>query len=113
MAAGETLEYSFIVTNTGNVTISSITLTDPKCASTPILDTSSDTSADSILFPKEAWTYNCTSIPVTQQETDDGEVINTAQVTGTPANGDLDPVDDMVIKPIGPLPDVKLIKSIS
>ena len=32
MNAGDTLEYSFVLTNTGNVTISGITLSDPKCA---------------------------------------------------------------------------------
>ena len=29
---GDTLEYSFVLTNTGNITISAITLSDPKCA---------------------------------------------------------------------------------
>ena len=50
---------------------------------------------------------------MTQQEADDGEVINTAEATGTPANGDLDPVEDMVTKPIGPVPDITLLKYIT
>ena len=50
---------------------------------------------------------------MTQQEADDGEVVNTAEATGVPANGDLDSVEDMVVKPIGPIPDIKLIKSLS
>ena len=30
--AGQTLEYQFVLTNTGNVTISAIALSDPKCS---------------------------------------------------------------------------------
>lgn len=50
---------------------------------------------------------------MTQAEADSGEVINTGEATGTPANGDLDSVEDEVTKPIGPVPDIKLLKYIT
>mgnify|MGYP000668896433 CR=1 FL=1 len=111
--AGQTLEYSFVLTNTGNVTISAITLSDPKCSVDPVLNSITDTFDATTLSPTEAWTYTCTSIPVTQAESDAGEVINTAEATGTPANGDLEPVVDSIIKPVGPVPDIKLLKYIT
>lgn len=113
MKAGDTLDYSFELTNTGNVDISFTSLLDSKCDVGPTLDGATDIGSDNILAPDEVWTFSCTSIEVTQQEADDAEVVNTATVSGTPARGELDDLQDTVTKPVGPIPDIKLIKSIS
>ncbi|WP_229802122.1 beta strand repeat-containing protein [Paramylibacter ulvae] len=89
MAAGDTLEYSFDVENTGNVSISAIALTDVKCAVAPALTNGTDTNSDGVLSPDEIWTFTCTSIPVTQAEADAGVVENNVSAAGTPAGGTL------------------------
>ncbi|WP_432816603.1 DUF7507 domain-containing protein [Sulfitobacter sp. JB4-11] len=88
-AAGDTLNYVFALSNTGNVSISAVSVTDPKCAAAPALVASTDAGADGILAPNESWQYQCTSIPVTQSEIDAGEVTNSASASGTPTSGTL------------------------
>ena len=80
--AGTTLGYSFLVTNTGNVTLSSITVddelpgvTDPVCPVTTLAPSATTT---------------CTaSYVTTQADIDAGHVTNTATVTGLPPSGTL------------------------
>ena len=109
--AEDTLEYDFSLQNTGNVTISAITLSDAKCSVGPTLDLSSDINSDSLLSPSEIWTYSCTSIPVTQEEVDLGEVINIASATGTPAQGELDDAESIVNTAIPDLPSWSIEKT--
>ncbi len=85
-AAGQTLAYEFNVGNTGNVSISSVVVTDAKCTAAPTL-ASGDTNGNGILDVGEVHVYACTSIPVTQTEVDAGRVDNTASVAGTPPVG--------------------------
>ncbi len=80
--AGDTLIYQFMLENLGNVDISSVSVVDAKCAVAPVL-ISGDIGSDLILSPPETWTYECTSIAVTQTEVDDGMVDNTVDVTGS------------------------------
>lgn len=102
--AGDTLLYQFIVDNTGNVDITSVSVTDAKCAATPAL-VGGDIGGDLILTPSETWTYECTSIGVTQTEVDNGVVNNSVEVTGAVPPGapvlaaDSD-TDSTVITPI-------------
>jgi len=109
-AAGDTLDYTFTVVNDGNVTIDPVAVTDPKCATPPVIDTESDTT-DAILEVGETQVWSCTSIPVTQAEADAGQVDNTATLTGTPAGGTLDPVTDDVSTPLAPAPSFSLVKA--
>ena len=69
-AAGQIVPYSFAVTNTGNITLSGISVTDPDCDATPAYQ-SGDTDTDSKLDLSETWTYTC-SYTVTQTEMDAG-----------------------------------------
>jgi len=80
--AGDTLTYQFVVDNTGNIDISSVSVIDAKCAAAPIL-VGGDIGNDLVLSPPEIWTYECTSIPVTQTEVNDGMVDNEVDVTGS------------------------------
>ena len=69
-AAGQVVPYTFTVTNTGNVTLTGITVSDPKCTAAPTLS-SGDTNADAKLQRTETWVYGC-SHTVTQAEVDAG-----------------------------------------
>ena len=66
---GETVEYSFEVTNTGHVTLSDVSVADPKLGSV-------DCPSGPLLPGK---TVTCTaSYVVTQADVDSGTVVNTA-----------------------------------
>jgi uncharacterized repeat protein (TIGR01451 family) len=77
-AVGESIPYTFFVTNTGNVTLSAISVTDPKVTgmSCPV----------NTLAPGATTTCTATHT-VTQADLDAGSVVNTAAVVGTPPNG--------------------------
>ncbi len=76
--SGQSIPYSFTVTNTGNVTLSSITVTDPKLSSV--------TCSTTTLAP--AATATCSgSHVVTQSELDSGSVVNTASVAANAPDG--------------------------
>jgi LPXTG-motif cell wall-anchored protein len=68
--AGQVVPYKFVVTNIGNMTLTGITVTDPKCTSA-ITGPSGDTNTDSKLQTTETWTYTCNHT-VTQAEIDGG-----------------------------------------
>ncbi len=76
--AGDTIDYRFVVTNTGNVTLTGITIDDPmigtvSCPGSPLAPGSS---------------MDCFgSHPLTQADVDAGEVTNTARVEGTSPSG--------------------------
>ena len=80
-AAGTTIHYSFLVTNTGNVTLSSVQVTD-----TDLPGLSAITCPDASLAP--AGSQTCTATyDTTQADVDAGSVTNTATAQGTPPNG--------------------------
>jgi len=119
---GETLSYTFVVTNTGNVTLTNISITDPLVAisGTPIAS----------LAPGDSDGTSFTgSYTLTQADIDAGEFENIALASGTDPNGnpveddsddpfnpaDVDPdgdgdPDDPTITPIGQNPDISLLK---
>jgi large repetitive protein len=103
-AVGLSVPYSFLVTNTGNVTMTGISMFDPKvpnvrCPVTVLAPTASTT---------------CTgSHPVTQADVDAGAVTNTATVTGIPPGGTRSgpvPSNQLTI-PAGQAPALLLVKS--
>ncbi len=78
---GQIIPYTFEVTNTGNVTLTQIVVTDPNCGDAPEY-VSGDVNDDSKLQLTETWNYTC-SHTVTQAEIDnngggDGDLDNTA-----------------------------------
>ncbi|WP_188504103.1 CshA/CshB family fibrillar adhesin-related protein, partial [Parapedobacter pyrenivorans] len=89
---GNTIEYTFTVTNTGNVTMEGITLVEASFSGTgtapaPVFVSNSGTSAEGTLAPDEVAVYTAT-YTLTQADKDAGEVENAAAVTGTPPTTD-------------------------
>ncbi|MGV6801718.1 MAG: DUF7507 domain-containing protein, partial [bacterium] len=107
--AGDTLDYTFSVDNTGNISVSGITVADAKCAATPTL-LSGDTNSNNILEPTETHIYGCTSIAVTQTEIDSGTVDNSVTVSGTPSRGSLSNATDSLSTATVPTYSLSLTK---
>ncbi|WP_035456984.1 DUF7507 domain-containing protein, partial [Algoriphagus terrigena] len=95
--AGDVLDYTIVVENTGNVSINNVNVTDSQAISGPTYS-SGDANGDSRLSPGESWSYTA-SYTVTQDDVDNGSYANTATVDGDPAGGTLDPESDEAIVP--------------
>jgi len=74
---GETITYAFVVTNTGAVTLSDVTVEDPLVT----VDEGPQT-----LAPGGKFTFHGTYTP-SQTDINNGNVVNTARATGTPPSG--------------------------
>ena len=72
-AGGGDVTYTYVVTNTGDVALSSIKVTDDKCSSVEYV--SGDEDSDSKLDVKETWTFEC-------NQTITEDTVNTAVATG-------------------------------
>ncbi|UCH26702.1 MAG: DUF11 domain-containing protein, partial [Trueperaceae bacterium] len=86
---GETIGYTFIVTNTGNVSLTNVTVTDPLPGLSAISFDGGDSDGDGELDVDETWTYSA-SYTVTQGDIDAGSVENLA----TADSDESDPADD-------------------
>ncbi len=73
--AGSTIDYTFLVTNTGNVTLDPISVSDAKVGTV--------TCPVTVLAPGASTTCTAT-YTLTQADVDAGEVVNTATASGTP-----------------------------
>ncbi|MFK7939876.1 MAG: hypothetical protein AB8B82_10885 [Roseovarius sp.] len=97
------LRYEYVVTNTGNVRLDSVTIADDKVTATCVPDTVDP--GDSIV---------CTSADylTTQPNLDAGNVTNIASATGTPrgGTGPITSVNDTVIVPATQMPGLGLAK---
>ena len=101
-AAGEAITYTYAVTNTGNVTLHRIALTDSRLG--PI------TCPDPTLAPAASMT--CTaSYLTTLADGDRGDIENAAVVTGYPPTGPPVTDDDTQAVPAVRLPRIDLAKS--
>ena len=79
--AGTTITYTFVVTNTGNQTLSNVNVTDPMVSRGLVLDASC--ASLGTLAPKAS--TSCTGTYVaTQGDIDAGSIVNTATAKGTP-----------------------------
>ncbi|WP_299685823.1 gliding motility-associated C-terminal domain-containing protein [uncultured Dokdonia sp.] len=88
LQAGDTIEYTFTVTNTGNTSISNVVLNDPLLGGVISGPASGDINNDDILDTTEVWTYMATYM-ITQDDINVGEVINTATIAGEDPSGDM------------------------
>jgi uncharacterized repeat protein (TIGR01451 family) len=110
LAVGDIVTYTFVATNTGNVTLTDVTVTDELAGLSAI-----DPPSVASLAPRETATFIAT-YEVTQADVDAGEIVNSATVTGTPPDGCVDcppPVSppDSVTIIIPPAPSLTIEKT--
>jgi uncharacterized repeat protein (TIGR01451 family) len=110
--AGQTVTYSFLVTNTGNTTITDPVIDDTEFSGTGELSPVTGPDGDVVLLPGEVVTYTATYV-VTQADVDSGALTNTATVTGTTPGGDpTDPsTPSTVTVPTVPAPSLTIVKT--
>ncbi|MEL6892326.1 MAG: hypothetical protein AAFP84_12065 [Actinomycetota bacterium] len=77
VSVGDVLTYTFVVTNTGNVTLTDVAVDDP------LPGLSAVSCPETTLTPGESTTCTAT-YSVTQDDVDRGEILNAATATGTP-----------------------------
>lgn len=101
---GQTLIYEYVVTNTGNVSVDNIAVTDDKVAVS---------CAPTVIAPTDA-PLVCTSAAYTIEQADlnSGEVVNTASVAGETEQGDAVMSADVVLTvPADQMPALLFTKS--
>jgi uncharacterized repeat protein (TIGR01451 family) len=84
--ADELVDYTFTITNTGNVTLTDVVLEDPLISGDPIaIDDAAwpDPEAPGVLRPQESVIVTA-QYTLTQQDLNSGSVVNIAYVEGTP-----------------------------
>ncbi|MEY1554478.1 beta strand repeat-containing protein [Yoonia sp. R2331] len=122
LVAGQTVVFDISVSNTGNVTLDNVSLSDTlsRADGTPITPsvpsfTGGDTGGDGLLGLTEVWTYQLTHV-LTQDDIDAGGLSNTATASAEDPFGT--PVDDVshptpgggstpTTLPIAPMPDIE------
>ncbi|MBA0884997.1 DUF7507 domain-containing protein, partial [Flavobacterium undicola] len=82
---GDKVNYTFTVTNTGNVSLHNVTVADPHTGLSAIALQSGDTNTDNILDVSETWIYKA-DYTVTQADIDAGNITNQASVSGFAPN---------------------------
>ncbi|HWL44366.1 MAG TPA: LPXTG cell wall anchor domain-containing protein [Ilumatobacter sp.] len=108
-AAGQVLDYTFVVTNTGNVTLTDVRIDDPMPDLSPI-----DCVGVTTLDPGES--VDCTATyTVTQDNIDNvDQLVNTATAWGTPPTGpEIPSQPDTASVPPVVLPELTLVKTAS
>ncbi|RLV57544.1 DUF11 domain-containing protein [Aeromicrobium phragmitis] len=107
--AGDAVDYTFTVTNTGNVTLTGVTLDDPLPG---LSDIAFGTwpGAEGRLAPGQSVTATAT-YALTQSDVNAGQVDNTVTVTGTPPVGDPVENSDADVLDVPQLPRIDLVKT--
>jgi len=82
-AVGQSIKYTFTTTNTGNVTLSGVQMSDPN---TRLANRVCTPTQPAVLAPGESVTCTAT-LTVTQADLDGGAILNTASVTANPPGG--------------------------
>jgi uncharacterized repeat protein (TIGR01451 family) len=101
---GETIDYTFTVTNDGNVTLENVTVFDDRVASV--------SPAPATLAPGDDQVFTATGYVVTQKDVDTGEVLNTAYARGNIPGGAeaLSETDDHVVLAVEASPALTIDK---
>ena len=108
-AAGEEITYSFVVTNTGNVTLDGIAVDETEFSGTG--DLSAVVCPTDTLVPGQYTTCTAT-YTVTQADVDAGELTNAAVAEGTTPGGDPVPSDPSTVTvPVDQTPALTVVKS--
>ncbi|WP_320668672.1 DUF7507 domain-containing protein [Patulibacter defluvii] len=110
LVAGETVTYSFTVTNTGNVTLADVTVAEGDFSGTGELSEITCPAEAASVAPQESVTCTAT-YAVTQADVDRGSVENSATASGTPPAGDPVTSDRARARiPQDPKPGIGLVK---
>lgn len=110
--AGQVVTYSFVVSNTGNVPLTGVTIDDSDFSGTGTLGAVDCPPALTPLDPSEQVT--CTaSYTLTQADVDAGEVTNSATASGTPTGGGttITTPPSSALIPVAAAPAISLVKS--
>jgi len=111
LVAGETLTYSFVITNTGNVLLNDVGVDETAFSGNGEKPVVSCPAAASALKPGDQVTCTAT-YQVTQADVDQGTVENTATAHGTPPGKDPVTSDPSTVKiPEDPKPGIALTKT--
>ncbi|MFY7666020.1 DUF7507 domain-containing protein, partial [Flavobacterium sp.] len=114
---GDTIQYSFVVTNTGNVTLSNVVINDDTLSATPFTVGTLAVGASVTITTPDVPLYI-----LTQSDLDAGQATNTATATGTtPGGGTTTDVsddgitengnDNPTVTPLTPAPSMTLVKT--
>ena len=101
---GDKINYTFTVTNTGNVTLNNVTITDPK------VTVSGGPLASLAPGVSNSGTFTG-SYTLSQSDINSGQVDNTATTTGTPPSGPNVTDNDTETVTISQLPGIDLVKN--
>ncbi|WP_106815001.1 DUF7507 domain-containing protein [Microbacterium timonense] len=102
--AGDTIAYTFTVTNTGTTTLTGLSVSDPRLSGDVVCDASE-------LAPGQATV--CTAAPavLTQAEIDAGQIVNTATAMASGTGPDATTAEDTVTTPLEAQPAIGLVKT--
>jgi uncharacterized repeat protein (TIGR01451 family) len=108
--AGQEITYSFVVRNTGNVTIDDVAVDEGEFSGTGELS-AIDCPQETTLEPGESVTCTAT-YEVTQADVDSGDLANTATATGTTPGGDpVTSTPSTSTVPADPRPGLSVVKT--
>jgi uncharacterized repeat protein (TIGR01451 family) len=101
---GDEVTYTFVVTNTGDVSLTNVGIQDPICDAGTLAGPGGDLNGDGTLSPGESWSYRCTHV-ITKDDPD--PLPNTATVCSDgPSGVDVCDSDGHVIDVIHPAIEV-------
>jgi uncharacterized repeat protein (TIGR01451 family) len=102
--AGDTIEYTFAVHNTGTTTVTSVEVADPRLSGSIVCERTT-------LVPGELTVCHGELAALTQAEIDAGQIVNTATATGVGAGGVPVSADDSIATPLVAQPAISLEKT--
>ncbi|MCX6398618.1 MAG: GEVED domain-containing protein, partial [Propionibacteriales bacterium] len=112
LVAGGTLHYTFTATNTGNVSLSNVSISEDAFTGSGAMSALSCTPSQPATLAPAAQIVCTATYAVTQADVDAGVVDNTASATGTPPTGPpVTDTDDATV-PSTPAPGLTLVKRV-